>query len=314
MWLPDSIRRWASAAWRKANVAWMIGRILPASTSGQTVRSTARAIAPFSSTVRARSTEPVIVRRWRSSRTRLISAFSAVHDGNLKQPALDGKQIQVAGEVGRADHVEDHVDAATARQRQRGRHEILFLVVDRTLGAQPLARIALLVGACRREHARAKRARHLNRRGPDSAGASVHEERFAVAKVAPVENVHPDREKGLGHAAGGHDVEPLRNRQALNVGRHAGTRHSRRPRPARRLHRLRASARRTGHRSRSCPTLRAREYRSRRAVADTSPPAASGRADSRRRQPRGSTPRAVPGPASASRWAAALPVPPAWQW
>src|SRR5207244_1426544 len=61
--VPPSISACASAARASGSSAVITGRTAPDSSSGQTRSRSAAAIAPFSSTVRGRSVEPVIVRR-----------------------------------------------------------------------------------------------------------------------------------------------------------------------------------------------------------------------------------------------------------
>jgi hypothetical protein len=75
---PDSSIRCASAACASGKVAWTIGRTSPRASSGHTFASSARAMAPFSSTVRARRVDPVIVRRFCSTGRTSSSDFDSL--------------------------------------------------------------------------------------------------------------------------------------------------------------------------------------------------------------------------------------------
>jgi hypothetical protein len=137
-------------------------------------------MAPFSSTDRARSVEPVTVRRCRSTRTRSISAF-APWSTAICRAALEREQLEISRKVRAADHVEDDVDAASSRQFHQARDEIVRTVGDRALGPEPLARATFLIRAGRREHTRAECPRHLDG-AVSSAGASMHENVSLLAR------------------------------------------------------------------------------------------------------------------------------------
>jgi hypothetical protein len=108
---------------------------------------------------------------------RLISAFAPPSSAisTIRPPSERG---EFARQVRRADHVEDHVDAAVVRQRLDDLDEILGLVVDRTLGAERLACPAFVRRAGRREHAETERMRDLDGRHADPARAALHQQRF----------------------------------------------------------------------------------------------------------------------------------------
>ena len=113
------------------------------------------------------------------------------------------------------------IDAAAAGAIADGGDEIGVAIVDRELGAEPLAGRALLRRPGRREHTRAERPRQLNRRRPDAARAAVDEHRLPGRQTAALEDVAPDREEGLGKRRGADEGHARRDRQTLRRGRHA---------------------------------------------------------------------------------------------
>src|SRR5436190_2298682 len=141
--------------------------------------------------------------------------------GNLDQPALDRERIEVAGEVLRADHVEDHVDAAAAGQLAHDGNKVGLAIVDRALGTKLLARGALGRRSGGREHARSPRPCQLNGGGPDAARSSVHQERLAGGQTSALEHVGPDSKERLRNGRGGGEIDATRDRQALRRRRHA---------------------------------------------------------------------------------------------
>ena len=115
------------------------------------------------------------------SGTRLICALAPPISAICTRRPSTASSIEVARHVLAADHVENHVDAAAAGQIADRGHEIGLAIVDRALGAEPLARRALLRRAGGREDARAERARQLDRRRADAARSAVDERRLAGA-------------------------------------------------------------------------------------------------------------------------------------
>ena len=84
-----------------------------------------------------------------------------------------GERLQVLGQVGRADELEDHVERAVLGEA---------LGRDR-LGAERRDRVAQLLAAHRRGDPRARGAAELDRRGAHAAGAAVHEQVLAGAQL-----------------------------------------------------------------------------------------------------------------------------------
>jgi hypothetical protein len=68
--------------------------------------------------------------------------------------AFERQHVDVAREVLPTHHVEHHVDAAPAGQVADRGGEVRLTVIDRALGAEALARLALGGRARGREHAR----------------------------------------------------------------------------------------------------------------------------------------------------------------
>src|SRR5262249_59356904 len=68
-----------------------------------------------------------------------------------------------------ADVLDHHVDAALARPLARLLDEVLRAVVHDLLGAERAGELDLVVGADRRDDARAAETRDLDRRAPDAA-------------------------------------------------------------------------------------------------------------------------------------------------
>jgi hypothetical protein len=96
--------------------------------------------------------------------------------------------------VGRADDIEDDVDAAPGGELAHAIDERLRAVVDRRRRAEALARAALLVAPGGREDLRPARDRKLNRRGADAARAAVHQQPLVRREPSAFEHIGPDRE------------------------------------------------------------------------------------------------------------------------
>ena len=136
-------------------------------------------------------------------------------EGDEDEPPLPGQALEVAGDVASGHHVEDHVDTASVGLSLHDAHEVLFLVVDGALRAQSLARRALLGGPGGGQDPGPGGAPELDRRGADAAGSPVDEERLPPGEPAPLEDVRPDREEGLGEGRGLNRREAARDGQAL---------------------------------------------------------------------------------------------------
>ena len=117
---PDSSSRCASAASPSGSVRSMSGATCRDARSGQTLASSSRAMAPFSSTLRVRSVDPVSVEPLLHQGRRLISARAPAEQADLEQAAVHREALDVALQVVAADDVEDDVDAfAVGRIRER---------------------------------------------------------------------------------------------------------------------------------------------------------------------------------------------------
>src|SRR5216684_2471901 len=83
IWALVSISAWAAEACASGKVRKITGLTFPAAISGQTFCSIARAIAAFSGTERARSVEPVWVRRLSISRRKSTFARGEPWNANV---------------------------------------------------------------------------------------------------------------------------------------------------------------------------------------------------------------------------------------
>ena len=99
--------------------------------------------------------------------------------------------------------------------------EILRLVVDRVVGAELEARVALVVAAGRDDDLRAQGLGHLDGRDADAAGAALDQQRLAGLQAGAVEDVAPHREESLRQRRRFDIAHALGNRQALAHRRHA---------------------------------------------------------------------------------------------
>src|SRR5690606_27636822 len=80
-------------------------------------------------------------------------------------------------------------------------NEVLGLVVDGDIGAEIPADLAFVSTARRRDHTSTEGLGELYGRGADAARAAMDEKPVASIEPAALEDVVPDREVGLGHAA-----------------------------------------------------------------------------------------------------------------
>ena len=110
------------------------------------------------------------------SASRLSSALAPARDADHGDPPAGGERLQVLGQVGRADELEDHVERAVLGEA---------LGRDR-LGAErgDLRRAA---PRCARSRSRARPAARaeLDRGRADAAGAAVDEQALARAQLRP---------------------------------------------------------------------------------------------------------------------------------
>jgi len=83
------------------------------------------------------------------------------------------------------------------------------LVLDRHIGAEPLAGAALVEGAGGREDARAERLGELDRGGADAARPAMDEDTLARLQGAAVEEIGPYREEGFGDGGRLDEAQPF---------------------------------------------------------------------------------------------------------
>ena len=95
--------------------------------------------------------------------------------------------------------------------------EVLGLVVDRDIRTEITADLALVGAARGRDHASAEGFGKLYGRRADTARAAVHEEPIASLQPAALEDVVPDSEVSLGHAARFGHGKALGDRQGLHI-------------------------------------------------------------------------------------------------
>ena len=151
-------------------------RACPSSNSGSTSRSSRRAASAFSSSGRARSVEPWMRARFPISARRLSSALApaATPITTIRPPVASA--VQVLGQVGGADQLEDHVEGAVLGEALAGDHR-------GARAPRPASRASArrTVAVTRAPLARAE----LDRRRADAAGAAVHQQPLAGAQLAP---------------------------------------------------------------------------------------------------------------------------------
>ena len=139
----------------------------------------------------------------------------AAQEGDQHEAAIHGERAQVAGEVGRADHVEDHVHALAAGERLHPLGEILLAVIDRRIRAEAQAGLAFGGRAGGREHPGAARMGELDGGEADPAAAAMDERGLPRREPAVPEEIGPDREIGLGQRGGAERVVAAGPGQAL---------------------------------------------------------------------------------------------------
>ena len=91
---------------------------------------------------------------------------------------------QVLAEVGTADGIEDHIDAASARELLDALRQAFLAIVDDGVGATLLGDRELLRATGGGDHVRAHRLRHLDRRRAGSSGGSEHEHALPRLQLA----------------------------------------------------------------------------------------------------------------------------------
>ena len=125
----------------------MTGFTLPASSSGQTLRRSEAAIAPFLFDAarpqpRAGQGQPLA-----HDRPEIDLGDDAALGRDADVPALHREDAQIPLDVIAADHVEHDIDAAIGGRLLDDRDEILVLVVDAARRAQFLAGVTFVAAA-----------------------------------------------------------------------------------------------------------------------------------------------------------------------
>ena len=182
---------------------------------------TARAMAPLSATGRARSVDPVMVRRRCMIVGMVISAFAP------RRVAISTRRPSTASaSILRPKYSPPTMSRtrSTPRPPVRSRiavEEVGLAIVDRALGPEALAGGAFLRRSGRREHACAAGPCELDRGRADAARAAVNQDRLAGGEPTAFEDIGPDREKGFRDRCRGDQVQAARRRQALRRRRDA---------------------------------------------------------------------------------------------
>ena len=118
-----------------------------------------------------------------------LRRLRSLQEGDHHQPAVHGQGADVAGHIGRADHVEDGVDATALGQGLHLGGEILRAVVDCRVGAQLQAGGAFVFRTGGGEDAGAEFPGKLDRGDADAAGAAVDECGLALGQAADLDRL-----------------------------------------------------------------------------------------------------------------------------
>src|SRR5215472_14582827 len=204
MCLPLSMWAWAALACESGKVESISGLTRPEARSGSTFLSTAWAMAALSATARARSVEPVWVRRLSISRMRSTVTRDEARNAICTMRPSDGGGFVVAADIIAADHIEDQVDAGPLRRLLAQSDKILGVIIDGEIGAELAAGVTFPRRAGGYQDMSAERLAELNSLSADPRRAAVHEQCFADGEPAALEHIVPDRE------------ERLRNRRGLD--------------------------------------------------------------------------------------------------
>ena len=141
--------------------------------------------------------------------------------GDRHVAAVLGQALDLAGDVAAGHHVQNDVDAGALGEGLGQRRKILRAVVDRVVGAQLQAGLALVVAAGGGNDGGAQGLGHLDGRDTNAAGAALHQQGLAGGELGAVEDVAPDGEEGLGQRSRLDVGQAQRSRQALTHRRHA---------------------------------------------------------------------------------------------
>ena len=128
---------------------------------------------------------------------------------------MAGERAHVPVEVVATDGIQDDVGAAVARRVEQGGDEVLFPVVDEDLGPESAAGLELLLAPRGDRDLAAAGPRELDGHGPDSARASMHEERLSRAQGGRHEDVRPHRGDRFGQRCGVDEIDGVRHGEKL---------------------------------------------------------------------------------------------------
>src|SRR5262249_49616536 len=148
--------------------------------------------------------------------------LAAMQERDHDEAAFEREAAEVLLDVIASDHVEDHVDAALARDARNLDDEVLRAIVDRMIGAHLPAERGLLVASGRGDDAGAVLLRELDRGQPDAARAAVDQRGLAATQAAAIDQVVPDGEERLRQRRRLDQRESLRDGQAPAGRRRAG--------------------------------------------------------------------------------------------
>ena len=123
-------------------------------------------------------------------------------DSDHHDPAPEAQRLEVAGHVGRADELEDHVERTVLLEALGGDH----------VGAELRDPIPVVRIPDSRGHARSGRVGKLDRRRANAAGAAVHEQPLARLQPGLGEHAVVRGRKRLGDTAGLDPPQILRDR------------------------------------------------------------------------------------------------------
>ena len=129
--------------------------------------------------------------------------------GDLHQPPVIGKRLDIPFHIRPAHHVEDQVRPAFRLQLC---HEITGPVIDGRLGPKVAADLTFFIGAGGCKDPRAKGTGNLNRRCADTRGAAMHQKPLTRLQSAAHHHVRPDGKAGFRQAGRFTQAHPRRDR------------------------------------------------------------------------------------------------------
>ena len=125
--------------------------------------------------------------------------LSPLQEGDLYQPSIDRERANVTLEIGRANHVEHHINAAPIGEALDLITEISCPVVDRGRGTQAHAGCNLVVRSGGRIGGRSQGRGQLDRGNPNAGCAAMDQHGFTRHQPPHHEQIGPDGEIGFRH-------------------------------------------------------------------------------------------------------------------